>query len=634
MVSDRAPERTLRKAARASLIGAIAIATAFAVNGLVGGEKERGGTTVSEGVGQEPSELPTSFRIASFNVLGAGHTDKGGNRKGWASGTQRMTWAVDLINAQSLDVIGFQELQEPQFDKFKELEGERWSLYPGARFTRAAMQNSIAWRKAAWTLVEGRMIPIPYFDGNIIRMPAVLLRNVNTGRLAWFFNTHNPADAHGPAQRWRDAGYKIEIKLVNQLQLEMPNVPVFSTGDKNDRDQYFCPVVRGTQLRAAIGGGIENDSCRTPSPSYVDWVMGTKEVPFTWDQALRTRLVRKITDHPVIVSSVTIPPISVVQSPVDHVVLLNLEGLTTKALVKWGNEDNLRLADLIASGASTLNARTAYERTTNLPNMTGIVTGRGVVPAKGGHGVGWGTDPGTTVHAAAGGGYVASVFDVTHDHKLSTSLFTTDEGLARLDLTWNGTNGSADFHGDDEGRDKISDYVYEPRSRKLIDRLTGQMTSNPSRLTVVSLSLLTDVGVQYGFGSDEYRAALVSADRMVRKVLRAISEGPMNGRTLTVITSTHGGTKKAFTPADALRNYRVPIIVTGPGVAAGADLYDLNPQFTRPQKSRPGADDPQPIRLEDLANLLTRHLGMPGVPGATANGQQALIVTPPYVPLT
>lgn len=628
MVPDRAANRPLRTAAWASLIGAVALTGALAVNGAVGsGARERGGQAVSE-VSPDPAEQPARFRMASFNVLGAGHTDKGGNRKGWASGTQRMTWAVQFINNRGLDVIGFQEFQEPQFDKFKELQGKTWAVYPGARFTHAAMQNSIGWKTSVWQLVEARTVGIPYFDGNMIRMPYVLLRHVETGRLAWFFNTHNPADARGPAQRWRDKGFAIEANVVNGLEAEMPDVPVFSTGDKNDRGEYFCPTIRKTRLRAANGGGLAGNTCVLPQPSYVDWVMGTDEVSFTDYKAVRNKLVRKITDHPVITSGVTIPPVSVVNSPIDHVVLVNLEGLTSRALYRWAEEDGLRLADLMAGGASTLNARTAYERTINLPNVTGMLTGRRVDPTAGGHGVSWRSDPRTTVHAAAGD-YVPGIFDVAHDFELRTALYTTDPGLARLNSSWDGLNGATDRHGDDNGRDKIDDYVYDEDERALVTRLAGQLQNSPARLTVVSFDLLSDVGVEHGFASSEYRKALRKADNKVRTILKAIDAGPMAGRTMLIVTSSHGGSKRAYTPASEFHHYRVPIIVSGPGVASGVDLYSLNPQYTRPGTERPTYADPQPIRLEDLANLVTRQLGLPRVPDTTANLGQTLVVTPP-----
>ena len=42
-------------------------------------------------------------------------------------------------------------------------------------------------------------------------MPYVLLRNVESQRTVWFFNTHNPADAYGPAQQYRNRATALEV---------------------------------------------------------------------------------------------------------------------------------------------------------------------------------------------------------------------------------------------------------------------------------------------------------------------------------------------------------------------------------------------------------------------------------------
>lgn len=626
--------RPLRTALVTSLIGAAALALAFAAAGLIGsGHQERSGEAVSGGVLPSPIlDEPTNFRMATFNVLGASHTAPGGNHASWADGVTRMTWAVQLINENALDFVGFQELQRPQFDRFKQLEGARWGIYPGLQLTRMSMQNSLAWRKDTWQLIEAHTIPIPYFHGTIVRMPYVLLQNKATGRLAWFYNSHNPANTHGPAQKYRDEGYRREIALVNQLRLAMPDAPVFITGDKNDRSDYFCPVVLGTDLEAANGGGDEDGACRPPADIGIDWLMGSEEVAFTNYVALESALERKTSDHPLVMSGVTVPPRSVVESPIDHVVVVNLEGLTTRAIARWGDDDGLLLARLLETGASTLNARTAYERTGNLTNLTGLLSGRRVNPDVGGHGVGWQTDPGTTV-AAAAGEYVSSIFDLAHNFGLGTALLTSDPEQARLDLSWDAVNGGADPHGDDNGTDKIDTFVVDESDSSLVAQLADLLAGDAPELTVLNLSELNEAGLTYGFFSSEYRDAVGQADHQVRRVRRAIAASPETaGRTLLVITSGHGGSQHAFVPASLLANARVPIIVKGPGVARGVDLYTLNPQYADPGTTVPGYRGPQPIRLADLADLITRVLGLPHIPGVTTNYDQSMVVTPPYEP--
>ncbi len=155
-----------------------------------------------------------------------------------------------------------------------------------------------------------------------------------TGRQAWFFNSHNPADAHGDAQRWRNKAVAIEAALFNQLQTDYPTTPVISTGDENDRDKYFCPMVQATSMRASNGGGLLDSTCVMPdAPTHVDWVMGSDPlVQFTSHAALHSKLVRKTTDHFVIVADAVLPSEPVVESDTTRAVVVAVDGLTSRAL--------------------------------------------------------------------------------------------------------------------------------------------------------------------------------------------------------------------------------------------------------------------------------------------------------------
>ena len=78
----------------------------------------------------------TTFRVGTFNVLGSSHTAKGGNRKGFASGYTRMGMAWSLIAQADLSVVGFQELEEVQYSRFRSA-GRGWEAYPGRPWTAA-----------------------------------------------------------------------------------------------------------------------------------------------------------------------------------------------------------------------------------------------------------------------------------------------------------------------------------------------------------------------------------------------------------------------------------------------------------------------------------------------------------------
>jgi hypothetical protein len=568
----------------------------------------------------------TIFRLSSFNLLGAGHTGPGGDRPGWASGSKRMEWAVQILEQNSIDVVGFQEMQPSQYSTFDELAGQQYGIFPGDQMTTAAMANSIAWRQDQFTLLRTETIQIPYFKGNLIRMPYVLLQDKETGQQAWFFNTHNPADAHGPAQKWRDKAVKKEIDLVNGLREQYPDIPVFVTGDMNDREKFFCPITSRTELLAANGGSTADGTCTMPTPSRVDWVLGTSDMSFTGYLALKDELVAKTTDHFVIYADANIPAPAVQETPINRVLAISVEGLRPAAVRRSGEEGTPALHRLMSEGAATLNARTEVERTTTLPNMVAMLTGRRVKARAGGHGVKFDRDNGGTVQSTAGR-YVSSIFDLVHNFGRSTALFSSQPRAALVDRSWDEVNGGGDPYGLDDGRDKIDDYVATIDDHDLVDRLSATLQGTPRNFTLAQLSLLDDAGRAYGYSSHQYREALVEVDRMVGRLIQTVNASPkLAGHTLVILTAGAGGRQQSNADRTLRGNYTVPFLVWGPGVVSGADLYALNPDYQDPARTQPTYRGPQPIRNGMLANLATSALRLPRIPGSGLNAGQDLNV--------
>ena len=580
-----------------------------------------------------PTDNPTRLRVSSFNLLGYGHTVRGGDHPRFTDGITRMKWAVRIIRSNNLQVIGFQEMQKPQFQRFRELTRSEYGIYPGNKLTTAAMANSIAWRKSEWRLVEAQTVQIPYFHGNLIRMPYVLLENRLTGRQAWFFNSHNPANAHGNAQRWRNQAVAIEMALFNRLQADYPTTPVISTGDENDRERYFCPMVEGSQMRASNGGGLLDSTCVTPDQMRVDWVMGSDPlVQFTGHTALHTKLVRKTTDHYVIIADAVLPSEPVVETGVTHAVVLAVDGLTTRGLSDaMARGDAPRLANLIQDGASTLNARTAAESTGRIANLASMLTGRPVDPTIGGTGSGWhGASRGPLAKSA--GHYISSMFDVVHNYGRSTALYSSRQDVDLLASSWNANNGAADRFGLDNGRNKIGRYVRMTRESDLVSALVSKLGSHPAKLTVAQLVRLRVAGNKSGFRSKEYAAALTATDRLVGRVRAAIAANSrLNGHTLLIVTANRGGSGKHARGTTVPAVYRVPLLVTGPGVPAGGNLYAMNPENINPRGTNPGYGSSGPIRTALIANLVTKMLGLPPVPGSRLGRSQDLTVLAPPV---
>jgi predicted AlkP superfamily pyrophosphatase or phosphodiesterase len=305
---------------------------------------------------------------------------------------------------------------------------------------------------------------------------------------------------------------------------------------------------------------------------------------------------------------------------VEHVVAISVDGLNPDAIRALGRSGAPALHRLVDQGAGTLNARTERELTRTLPNHTGMVTGRPILGPDG-HGVTVNEDNGSTVHASAGR-YVASVFDVVHDHGGSTALYSSKDKLDLLDRSWNATHGSRDRVGADDGRDKIDRYWLDTE-RDNVSRLVARLGRAPDDLSFVHLAEPDAAGHASGFMSPAYLGAVRAADRQIRRVLSAVSAERLRDRVAVVLTADHGGLGGSHSDATRAADYTVPFIVWGPGVAPGADLYALNDGGReRPGRARPSYDGSQPIRNGEVANVVTGLLGLPDVPGSALGRRQ------------
>ncbi|MFI2708056.1 hypothetical protein ACH5WX_10960, partial [Nocardioides sp. CER28] len=245
---------------------------------------------------------PTTFTISSFNVLGSTHTSK----KGAAAGPARAARAGALVRRKGVSVVGLQEFQSNQVGPFVSNAGG-FEVYPGTSQGSLNGENSIAWDPDVWDLVESHTVGIPYFFGKPRQMPYVLLRNVDTNRLAWFTNYHNPADVFGcKCGGHRVAATNREIALAKELTAG--GTPMFTTGDMNDRDSYACRYATAG-LHSADGVTRAGGACHLPGDEWIDWIWGSSQVTFAdYDRDYSTRNGPRISDHPVITATATIAP--------------------------------------------------------------------------------------------------------------------------------------------------------------------------------------------------------------------------------------------------------------------------------------------------------------------------------------
>lgn len=301
--------------------------------------------------------------------------------------------------------------------------------------------------------------------------------------------------------------------------------------------------------------------------------------------------------------------------PVDSVLAISVDGLNPAALRRLGRTGAPNLHRLIRQGASTLNARTEQEQTVTLPNHTGMVTGRRIEAATGGHGVNWNDDrrqPGTV--QAAAGGPVASVFEVIDEAGGSTAMFASKTKFSLWQRSWPAAIDRAETI---------------ERNGALTTALVADLGGAPRAFRFLHLSLPDVVGHAHGFMGSAYLRAVRRADRLVGRVLRVVRDTEALRRHLAVVvTADHGGRGSGHTDPTRLANYRVPFIVRGPGVDRGSDLYALNPDYAAPGRRRTSYDDErQPVRNGAVANLALDLLGLPAVPGSEHDAAQDLDVS-------
>lgn len=309
---------------------------------------------------------------------------------------------------------------------------------------------------------------------------------------------------------------------------------------------------------------------------------------------------------------------------------ISVDGLRPDAVVVLGPLNAPNFHRLIVEGMSTNNARTDYDITTTLPNHTCQITAR-AAGGPDGHGVTFNSDDGRTLEEVHGT-YVAGVFDVAHDHGLTTALYAGKSKFDFLARSWNATNGAPDTVGGDDGRGKIDVYINDPNTDSLVEAFIGNTIDTPCRYSFIHLRDLDAAGHYSGWSSMAYYDAAVEIDHFLGRIFDLVdTSGAIKGRTAIILTSDHGGSGISHDNPANPDNYTVPLCIWGPGIPAGADLYIRN-QSSRldPGNGRPDYQSlPQPIRHADAANLALDLLDLSPVPGSTINQPQDLDVAPP-----
>ena len=237
--------------------------------------------------------------LASFNILGAGHTDgKRGIGLGGAENNSLPAWDVRLpqtmamLEASGVTIAGLQEVHRPQGRALATTYADQWGMFPAN-----GLQNKVIWDRAAWVLTGSRLIDIPYHHGHETPMPLVQLASTTTGQVIWVWSIHNPIGA----KRHRVEALRRQLDTLTALKAT--GTPVVILGDFNDghdgAQRSHCILT--PTLANAFGGQV--DPCRPPeADAPIDHIYGAN---LTWSSARvdRSPQRQRISDHPLVVAT-------------------------------------------------------------------------------------------------------------------------------------------------------------------------------------------------------------------------------------------------------------------------------------------------------------------------------------------
>jgi hypothetical protein len=299
--------------------------------------------------------------------------------------------------------------------------------------------------------------------------------------------------------------------------------------------------------------------------------------------------------------------------PRRHVVVVTVDGLNPDALTRLGPQGTPHLHRMIRQGSSTLNARTEVEQTETLPNHIGMVTGRRIDAAYGGHGVTWNDERLTpaTVQQAAGEG-VDSIFAAAHREGLASALYAAKKKFTLFNRSWPAGTTNA---------------VVDGRNPALARAAAADLAARRHDFTFLHLSLPDVAGHAHGWMTRKYLRSVRRSDRLVGSLLDTIrGDKALKRRTTVILTADHGGQPRATRHRDPslVVNYRIPFLMWGRGVTRGADLYELSPELADPGDARVGYDGPQPVRNGFVANAAAELLGVPAVRESELNADSEL----------
>jgi hypothetical protein len=230
------------------------------------------------------------------------------------------------------------------------------------------------------------------------------------------------------------------------------------------------------------------------------------------------------------------------------------------------------------------------------------------------------------------------MFDVAHDRGLRTAMIATKTKFSIFVASYDETTGAPDQTGDDNGRAKIDEYAFL-RSMRDATRATAEfIRASPGRsLAFLHLGEPDFAGHADGWvmtPGSSYRKAVAECDAALGQLLAAIDgDDRLRGHVAVVLTADHGGGKPLRSHIDNRDplDFLVPFVVWTGSDGDPQDLLALNADrrmVPPPSQYVPAEQVPAPLRNAEAGNVALQLLGLPPIPGSTANAKQDLRLAP------
>jgi alpha-tubulin suppressor-like RCC1 family protein len=250
-----------------------------------------------------PRRAPFSFRLASINVLGNGHSKPYAHDDRFGPSRMRADWTAQALITNRLDVAGLQEPTAGQLQGILTAARGRYAAYPGPGAGDLAVEAPLVWDTRKYEATKTMTIRTQ-FIARVLKRPVVRLKDRATGREFWVMNVHN---APWDYQEKRNKAVKVQIAKIQEL--EQSGLPVFYIGDFNEKRTILCKVLKRTGLISPYGGRInQQGKCVEPRQRMrVDWIFGSGIANYSGFAYSRPPLVRLSTDHWVPVVNVQVP---------------------------------------------------------------------------------------------------------------------------------------------------------------------------------------------------------------------------------------------------------------------------------------------------------------------------------------